>query len=71
MKFLMCLFLRVAVFRNLHLCRRWLVLCNPSLADLIVEKLGSDDWLTDLSQLRKLEQWAEDPQFLMAVSRVS
>ncbi|XP_063712860.1 glycogen phosphorylase-like [Symsagittifera roscoffensis] len=50
--------------------RRWLVLCNPSLADLIVEKLGSDDWLTDLSQLRKLEQWAEDPQFLMAVSRV-
>ena len=50
--------------------RRWLVLCNPSLADLIVEKLGSEEWLTDLSQLRKLEAWADDPSFLMAISRV-
>jgi starch phosphorylase len=32
--------------------------------------LGNDDWLRDLSQLRKLEQWANDPAFLMAVTRV-
>lgn len=25
--------------------RRWLVLCNPILADLLTEKLGSDEWI--------------------------
>jgi starch phosphorylase len=50
--------------------RRWLVLCNPALADLIMDKLGGEQWLTDLDQLRKLEQWANDPSFLVAVSKV-
>ena len=31
--------------------RRWLGLCNPELSDLITEKVGSDDWLIDLSKL--------------------
>lgn len=42
--------------------RRWLKQCNRSLSDLINEKIGSE-WIRDLSQLRKLEPMAEDPEF--------
>ena len=35
--------------------RRWLGLCNPELSELITEKLGSDAYLRDLSELKKLE----------------
>ena len=31
--------------------RRWLGLCNPELSELITDKVGSDEWLTDLSKL--------------------
>lgn len=34
--------------------RRWLGLCNPELAALITEKVGSDNWLIDLSLLSKI-----------------
>ena len=34
--------------------RRWLGLCNPELSALITEKVGSDEWLTDLSLISKL-----------------
>lgn len=40
--------------------RRWLALCNPELSALITELLGSDAWITDLSQLKKLEKFADD-----------
>ena len=42
--------------------RRWLAACNPELANLITEAIG-DGWVTDLSQLKKLEPYAEDAQF--------
>ncbi len=42
--------------------RRWLAACNPELANLITETIG-DSWVTDLSQLKKLEPYAEDAQF--------
>lgn len=42
--------------------RRWLVASNPELSALITETIG-DDWVTDLSQLKKLEPFAEDEQF--------
>ncbi|MDJ0716060.1 MAG: glycogen/starch/alpha-glucan phosphorylase [Prochloraceae cyanobacterium] len=42
--------------------RRWILLSNPKLSALITEKIG-DDWLKDLSQLKKLEPFAEDKQF--------
>ncbi len=42
--------------------RRWLAACNPELASLITETIG-DLWITDLSQLKKLEPYAEDAQF--------
>ncbi|MGZ8911415.1 MAG: glycogen/starch/alpha-glucan phosphorylase, partial [Methylococcaceae bacterium] len=42
--------------------RRWLVACNPELASLITETIG-DGWITDLSQIKKLEPYAEDAKF--------
>ena len=43
--------------------RRWLLKSNAPLADLITEKIG-DGWVTDLSQLKKLEKYADDADFL-------
>ncbi|MGR8978891.1 MAG: glycogen/starch/alpha-glucan phosphorylase [Gammaproteobacteria bacterium] len=42
--------------------RRWLAACNPKLSALITETIG-DSWITDLSQLKKLEPYAEDSEF--------
>ncbi|WP_374090255.1 glycogen/starch/alpha-glucan phosphorylase [Methylomicrobium lacus] len=42
--------------------RRWLASCNPELAALISETIG-DGWLTDLTQLKKLEKFADDKKF--------
>jgi glycogen phosphorylase len=39
--------------------RRWLLLSNPSLSGIITEAIG-DDWITDLSQLRRLTPHAGD-----------
>ena len=45
--------------------RRWLLLCNPGLADLITEHIGSG-WITDLEQLIKLAPLAESSEFRRA-----
>jgi len=42
--------------------RRWLAACNPELANLITETIGNR-WVTDLSELKKLEPYAENPHF--------
>ncbi len=42
--------------------RRWLLLANPDLAQLITKSIG-DGWITDLAQLRKLVPLAEDSTF--------
>jgi starch phosphorylase len=42
--------------------RRWLLLANPELAQLITETIG-DTWIADLSQLRRLLPHANDPAF--------
>src|SRR6266566_3614356 len=42
--------------------RRWLLLCNPALAQSITEAIG-DGWVTDLSQLSKLKPLASDKTF--------
>nr|WP_265266434.1 glycogen/starch/alpha-glucan phosphorylase [Spirulina subsalsa] len=42
--------------------RRWILLCNRRLANLITEKIGGD-WLKDLSQMRKLEAYLNDQEF--------
>ena len=41
---------------------RWLLLCNPMLADLISDKIG-DDWPVHLDQLAQIKQWADDKKF--------
>lgn len=40
--------------------RRWLKACNPRLAKLLDEKVGTD-WPTDLKKLQKLAEHAKDP----------
>jgi starch phosphorylase len=42
--------------------RRWLQQCNPALSRLITEAIG-DEWIADLSQLRKLTPLAQDAGF--------
>jgi starch phosphorylase len=43
--------------------RRWLLECNPGLSALFTEVLGSPDWVTDMSQLRRLEPYVDDASF--------
>jgi len=49
--------------------RRWLLLCNPMLADLISEKIG-DNWPVHLEELVQIKQWAADPKFQDEVMKV-
>merc|ERR1719464_1957005 len=42
--------------------RRWLLLCNPVLSDLISDKIG-DKWPAHLDQLANLKQFCDDPKF--------
>jgi len=42
--------------------RRWLAACNPGLAELISGRIGSG-WITDLAQLSKLSEAADDADF--------
>ncbi len=42
--------------------RRWLLKANPELASLVTATIG-DGWISDLSQLRKLEGHLESPDF--------
>ena len=42
--------------------RRWLLVANPGLSDLITQKIGFD-WITDLDQLRRLEAHTADRSF--------
>ena len=43
--------------------RRWLLQSNPELSELITELIG-DEWITDLSQLKKLEDFIDDEEVL-------
>uniref|UniRef100_A0A0N8E4L5 Alpha-1,4 glucan phosphorylase n=1 Tax=Daphnia magna TaxID=35525 RepID=A0A0N8E4L5_9CRUS len=49
--------------------RRWLLLCNSALADVIAERIG-EDWISHLDQLVQLKPLAEDPAFQRAVQTV-
>uniref|UniRef100_A0A2H6N4Y9 Alpha-1,4 glucan phosphorylase n=1 Tax=Micrurus carvalhoi TaxID=3147026 RepID=A0A2H6N4Y9_9SAUR len=49
--------------------RRWLLLCNPGLSEVIVERIGQD-FLTDLSQLKKLLDFVNDEAFIRDVAKV-
>lgn len=43
--------------------RRWLLKSNPQLSCLITELIG-DKWITDLSELKKLEEYLDDESIL-------
>jgi len=49
--------------------RRWLLLCNPLLADLISEKIG-EEWPVHLDQLKQLKEWSKDAKFQDEVMKV-
>ncbi|KAH0620224.1 hypothetical protein JD844_020282 [Phrynosoma platyrhinos] len=49
--------------------RRWLLLCNPGLAELIAEKIG-EEYVKDLSQLTKLHRFVNDEIFIREVAKV-
>ena len=42
--------------------RRFMMVSNPGLSSLLNETIGNE-WETDLSQLRALERYADDPEF--------
>lgn len=42
--------------------RRWLAACNPRLAELLDEKIGTG-WKTELTELSGIAQYADDPAF--------
>lgn len=44
--------------------RRWLYLCNTGLSELITSLLGNKNWVTDLTELKKLEKFADDTAIL-------
>ncbi|KAJ8418340.1 hypothetical protein AAFF_G00140490 [Aldrovandia affinis] len=49
--------------------RRWLLLCNPGLADIIAEKIG-EDFITDLFQLKKLLDFIDNDALIHDVAKV-
>lgn len=49
--------------------RRWLLHCNPALAELITEKIG-DGFKTNVNELTKLLEYKEDPETLMRLGEI-
>ncbi|KAF8571580.1 hypothetical protein P879_03181 [Paragonimus westermani] len=51
--------------------RRWLLLCNPNLSDLIMESMGGNDsWITNLSDISKLRSRVNDAGLLRNLMRI-
>ncbi|XP_061921047.1 glycogen phosphorylase, muscle form-like [Entelurus aequoreus] len=49
--------------------RRWLLMCNPGLADVIAERIG-EDYIRDLDQLKGLLDFVDDDAFIRDVAKV-
>ncbi|MEF3694201.1 MAG: glycogen/starch/alpha-glucan phosphorylase [Candidatus Cloacimonadota bacterium] len=49
--------------------RLWLKTCNPHLAGLITEHIG-ESWVSELSAIRGIEQYIDDPDFLSSFMEV-
>uniref|UniRef100_UPI000B4D1008 glycogen phosphorylase, muscle form-like n=1 Tax=Lonchura striata TaxID=40157 RepID=UPI000B4D1008 len=49
--------------------RRWLVMCNPGLAEVIAQRIG-EDFVSDLDQLRRLRDFVDDESFIRDVATV-
>lgn len=46
--------------------RRWLLMCNPCLAELIKSYID-EDWITDLQELRRLEEFQRDTRLIRLI----
>ena len=49
--------------------RRFLLHGNPLLADFVTKRIG-DGWITDLSKIRALEKYADDPEALREFAEI-
>ncbi|MCB1114374.1 MAG: glycogen/starch/alpha-glucan phosphorylase [Chlamydiia bacterium] len=49
--------------------RRWLLHCNPLLADFVTERIGKE-WITDFSHIEKLKAFADDPKAIKELSTI-
>ncbi|XP_031627797.1 glycogen phosphorylase [Contarinia nasturtii] len=49
--------------------RRWLLLCNPGLSEIICEKIG-EEWPVHLEKLAGLKKFAKDPNFQQQIAKV-
>ncbi|GIY82417.1 glycogen phosphorylase [Caerostris extrusa] len=49
--------------------RRWLLLCNPGLADIISERIGNT-WIKHLEELQQLRNFINDTELLEALNKV-
>jgi starch phosphorylase len=49
--------------------RRWLLKANPALAQLITESIG-ESWITELADLKNLEKFSSDKNFLSALAKI-
>ncbi|KAK4475038.1 hypothetical protein MN116_002134 [Schistosoma mekongi] len=51
--------------------RRWLLLCNPNLSDLIMEGMNGDDsWIVNLHEIAQLKSRVNDVNFLRQLVRI-
>ncbi|MFC5369791.1 glycogen/starch/alpha-glucan phosphorylase [Arcanobacterium bovis] len=50
--------------------RRWLNQCNPRLAALLTRALGSDAWVRDLDELKKIGSLADIPEVLDELNEI-
>ncbi|HHV42103.1 MAG TPA: glycogen/starch/alpha-glucan phosphorylase [Clostridiaceae bacterium] len=50
--------------------RRWLRACNPLLAELLTERLGNEDWVTDLTLLQPLEKEKENTNLIRSLLEI-
>ena len=50
--------------------RRWLRMCNPRLSELLDRLVGSDEWVTDMDQLKELRHYADDDAVMKELSDI-
>eukprot|EP01022_Parablepharisma_sp_SALTPOND_P034495 TRINITY_DN91_c0_g3_i1.p2 TRINITY_DN91_c0_g3~~TRINITY_DN91_c0_g3_i1.p2 ORF type:complete len:1131 (-),score=200.71 TRINITY_DN91_c0_g3_i1:5812-9204(-) len=50
--------------------RRWLLCTNPKLAELITDKLGHEEWVTDLSGIRDLKAFSRDEDVIDRLAQI-
>ncbi|XP_056140160.1 glycogen phosphorylase, muscle form [Lampris incognitus] len=49
--------------------RRWLVMCNPGLAEVLAERIG-ENYIRDLDQLKGLVKYINDENFIRDIAKV-